>query len=52
MTENFEKKLEAKLAKKQDQSGLTKVKENYNEAVKKIELGYKKEVERINKEHK
>lgn len=49
MSDNFEKKLEAKLAKKYDEAGLTKVKENYSEAVKRIELGYKKEVERINK---
>lgn len=42
MSENFEKKMEARLAKKYEDSGLTKVKENYKEAVKRIELGYKK----------
>ena len=50
--ESFEKKLEAKLAKKYDELGLGKIKENYGNAVKKAEEHYRKEIERANKEYR
>ena len=50
--ESFEKKLEAKLAKKYDELGVGKIKENYGNAVKKAEEHYRKEIERVNKDYK
>lgn len=50
--ESFEKKLEAKLAKKYDELGLGKIKENYGNAVKKVEEHYRREIERVNKDYK
>lgn len=50
--ESFEKKLEAKLAKKYDELGMGKIKENYGNAVKKAEEHYRKEIERVNKDYR
>ena len=50
--ETFEKKLQARISKKHEDSGITKIKENYFNAIRKIEDGYKREIDRINHEHK
>lgn len=50
--ETFEKKLQARISKKYEDSGVSKIKESYFTAVRKIEEGYKQEIERMNREHK
>lgn len=49
---NFEKKLESKVAKKYDELGIGKIKENYTLTLKKIEENYRRELDRIGREHR
>ena len=50
--ETFEKKLLNQIGNKCDESGISKIRQNYSDEVRKIEDGYRKEIERINREHK
>ena len=47
LSETFEKKIVTTLARKYEESGVAKIKEQYNSAVKTIEHNYKKEIERL-----